>query len=252
MSETTLSDATSLAQCVNTQVVEDAERIGSAFRSAEPFRHVVIDDFFDEAFCQRLIDEFPPFDEEKAMNEDGYVGGKAVFEKIRALGDTYAELDALVQGEPFMGLVSTITGIPGLRHDPYYFGGGTHENREGQGLDAHVDFNYHPVTRQHRRLNLIVYLNPEWDDAWGGTIQLHRDPYLPPSQDEIIRVTPLSNRCVIFEASETSYHGHPEPLACPPDRTRKSIALYYYTETHPDRSQDPVAHSTLFPQRQNA
>jgi hypothetical protein len=102
-------------------------------------------------------------------------------------------MDDLLQSPEFLALVGRITGIAGLRYDPWYFGGGTHENRQGQDLDPHIDFNYHPMTRQHRRLNLIIYLNEEWDDAWGGSLQLHRDPHLEPAEDQIVTVTPLLN-----------------------------------------------------------
>jgi hypothetical protein len=226
---------------------EGAADLAARFAAAKPFRHVVIDGFFEPAFCERIVEEFPAFDEKKAINEDGQVGAKAVFEKIRSIGPAYRELDALVQGEAFRDLVSRITGIPELQHDPYYFGGGTHENRQGQGLDAHVDFNYHPVTRQHRRLNLIVYLNPEWDDAWGGSLQLHRDPYLPPSHDDITVVTPLMNRCVIFETNEISWHGFPT-IRLPEDKrdlSRRSFALYYYTDSRPADELAPE-HSTIY------
>ena len=232
---------------VSAPVREGAADHAARFAAAKPFRHVVIDGFFDADFCARLVDEFPAFDEKRAMNENGQVGAKAVFEKIRSIGPAYRELDALVQGEAFLGLVSRITGIPGLQHDPYYFGGGTHENRQGQGLDAHVDFNYHPVTRQHRRLNLIVYLNPEWEDAWGGSLQLHRDPYLPPSEDDITVVTPLMNRCVIFETNEISWHGFPT-IRLPEgkrDLSRRSFALYYYTDSRPADELAPE-HSTIY------
>jgi hypothetical protein len=232
---------------INPDVVTHAVEHGALFQHAEPFKHVVIDDFFTDGFCQNLVTEFPPFDEELAMNEDGIVGAKAVFEKIRSIGPAYADLDELVRTGEFRSLVTDITGIPDLCHDPYYFGGGTHENREGQGLDAHVDFNYHPVTRQHRRINLIVYLNPEWRDEWGGSLQLHRDPYLPPSHDDIHVVTPLLNRCVIFETNEYSWHGFPT-IRLPQEKqgiSRRSFALYYYTDTRPQEDTGPE-HSTIY------
>ena len=108
--------------------------------------------------------------------------------------------------------------------DLAYFGGGTHENLQGQDLDAHIDFNYHPLTRQHRRLNLIIYLNEQWQDEWGGSLQLHRDPTLPPQSDEIVTVTPLLNRCVIFETSERSWHGF-RRIDLPADRQQQYGAV---------------------------
>ena len=239
-----------LETCINSRIRADAAALRERFAMAEPFRHVAIDNFFSDEFCRRLIVEFPGFDEKLAINENGEVGAKAVHEKITDLGPAWEQLDRLVQGEEFRGLIARIADIPDLRYDPYYFGGGTHENLHGQGLDAHVDFNFHPVTRQHRRLNLIVYLTEEWRDEWGGSIQLHRDPYLPPSHDEIITITPAFNRCVIFETNEHSWHGFPR-IELPEEKrhlSRKSFALYYYTDTRPAEETGPE-HSTIYVDR---
>lgn len=235
---------------VNPAVIAQAAGYAARFAAARPFRHVRIDDFLAAPVVTALAESFPAFDEKLAMNENGEVGAKAVNEKVTSLGPAWRDLDDLVRGEAFRGLVSAITGIPNLVYDPHYFGGGTHENLHGQALDAHVDFNFHPVTRQHRRLNLILYLTPEWHDAWGGSIQLHRDPYLPPAMDEIVTITPAFNRLVIFETNEYSWHGFPR-IELPADKrhlSRRSFALYYYTETRPARELGPE-HSTIYVER---
>lgn len=235
---------------LNPAVLQRSGELAVAFAAASPFPHVVIDDFLAPDFCGELLRQFPAFSDAAALNEDGRVGGKAVQEKVRALGPAFGQLDDLVRSEAFLGLVGRITGIDPLRYDPWYFGGGTHENRSGQDLDPHVDFNYHPITRQHRRLNLIIYLNAEWEDAWGGSLQLHRDPSLPPGQDEIVTVTPLLNRCVIFETSERSWHGF-RRIDLPPERqglSRRSFAVYFYTDSRPPE-QTAAEHSTIYVER---
>lgn len=236
-----------LDQMVSETTRRGASGLATAFAQARPFKHVAIDDFFTAETARSLADHFPAFNEKLAMNENGVVGRKAVNEKIRRLGKPWAALDDLVQGQAFRELISDITGIPALQYDPHYFGGGTHENLQGQGLDAHVDFNFHPITRQHRRLNLIIYLTEEWEDEWGGSIQLHKDPYLPPEQDEITVVTPRFNRCVIFETNEVSWHGFPR-IELPADKqhiSRRSFALYYYTDSRPEDELGPE-HSTIY------
>ena len=239
-----------LNRVVDQPVVTDAAWHHSRFVAAQPFRHVVIDGFFTPEFCAHLCQQFPSFDEKSAINENGVVGGKSTRERVRELGPAFRQLDDAVQSEGFISLIGEITGIRGLKYDPHYFGGGTHENCEGQDLDPHVDFNYHPLTRQHRRLNLIVYLNENWEDCWGGSLQLHRDPYKPPSEDEIITVTPLMNRCVIFETNEYSWHGF-ERIHFPPGvekRSRKSFALYFYSDTRP-ANETAEEHSTVYVER---
>jgi hypothetical protein len=224
------------------------DALTAAFRDARPFRHVVIDGFMDDDSAARLLAEFPPFDAKFARNEAGEIGNKAVVERIRGIGPAYAALDDLIQTRGFLDLVGRITGIAGLQYDPWYFGGGTHENRHGQDLDAHIDFNRHPVEKSHRRLNLIVYLNREWDDAWGGSLQLHRDPRA--DDDEVVTITPSFNRCVIFETNEISWHGFPR-IDLPEARrnlTRRSIALYFYTADRPAEERAGT-HSTVYVDR---
>ncbi|MEO7252353.1 MAG: 2OG-Fe(II) oxygenase [Arenimonas sp.] len=233
---------------ISTHVRDIAGELAERFQGAQPFRHVVIDGFLERQLATRLLAEFPAFDPALAVNENGKVGGKAVFERIRALGPSYGLLDQHIQGREFLDLVSTITGIPDLQYDPYYFGGGTHDNRNGQALDAHVDFNRHPVTHAHRRLNLIVYLNPEWEAQWGGILELHSDPRA--ADDQITGVLPLFNRAVIFETTEHSWHGF-SPIKLPPDRenlARRSIALYFYTAERPAEEQAD-SHSTVYVDR---
>jgi len=218
------------------------------FDSARPFRHLVLDGFFEPAVAERLLASFPAFERGNARNEAGELGNKSTVEKIRELGPDWAALDDLVQSPEFLGWLSQATGITGLLYDPWYFGGGTHENRHGQDLDAHVDFNRHPVTGWHRRLNLIVYLNHDWDPAWGGALELHSDPRAP--DDQVTAIAPLFNRCVVFETTEWSWHGFPR-IDLPEDhrdRSRRSIALYFYTKERPaEELADP--HSTIYVDR---
>lgn len=237
-----------LTRCINASVVARTGTLAKAFARREPFRHLVIDDFLDTGFAQRLLAQFPAFERGNARNEAGELGGKSTIERIRALGDAYTELDDLIRTREFLDFVGAITGIPHLLYDPHYFGGGTHENRNGQDLDPHIDFNRHPLEPWHRRLNLIVYLNREWHDDWGGSLELHSDPRSPGDRKQI--VTPLFNRCVIFETTESSWHGFSR-ITLPEDRkdlSRKSVALYFYTTDRPVEELGP-AHSTIYVDR---
>lgn len=229
-------------------VPADADRLAAAFARREPFRHVVIDDFLAEAYARRLLEQFPAFERGNARNEAGEPGAKSTVERIRGLGPAYAALDDLIQTQPFLDLIGRITGIDNLLYDPWYFGGGTHENRSGQDLDAHIDFNRHPVESWHRRLNLIVYLNPAWHDAWGGSLELHSDPRS--DRDRVTTITPLFNRCVIFETTEWSWHGFPR-IRIPVEHTdvsRRSVALYFYTRERPAEER-AATHSTIYVDR---
>jgi Rps23 Pro-64 3,4-dihydroxylase Tpa1-like proline 4-hydroxylase len=219
------------------------------FEGAQPFKHLIIEDFFNPAFAETLLTDFPVFDREKAMNEFGEVGGKAVNEAIAEISPAYSRLYTYLKSAQFLQLMSDLTGIPDLLPDPNMYGGGTHENRHGQELDAHVDFNYDPPTKLHRRLNLLVYLNKGWKVEWGGAIELHSDPRHP-DNNRISAFSPDFNRALIFETNEYSWHGFPK-INLPEDKqhlSRKSISIYLYTRDRPANEIVPE-HGTFYVQR---
>lgn len=226
--------------------LQNTEHLAREFAGNKPFRHVVVPEFFSGDVCARIVEDFPAYHERYALDEMGQVGGKAVRMDFRDISPVFRELDGWFSSQTFLDTVSRITGIPDLLYDPDYIGGGTHENRNGQGLDTHVDFNYHPRTGWHRRLNLIVYLNPEWQEGWGGQLQLHSNPWDEES-NRTVSILPLLNRCVIFETTEDSWHGFPA-INLPDDAgdiSRKSIAIYLYTRERPDAETAPP-HATVY------
>jgi hypothetical protein len=210
-----------------------ADALRARFVAAHPFPHLVMDDFLDRAFADALAAEFPAFEDGNAVGDDGLPGGKSTVDRIVGLGPAYQRLDRAIRSEDFLELLGLLTGIDDLLYDPWYLGGGTHENRDGMSLDPHVDFNYHPSERWHRRLNLIVYLNPLWRAEWGGSLELFADPQR--DAHPACSVVPAFNRAVLFETSERSWHAF-DRIRLPESYrhlTRRSIALYFYSEDRP-------------------
>lgn len=235
---------------IRKEIQNQADELRRQFLSNDPFPHLAIDDFLDADFCCYLIREFPAFDRQHAQNELGEVGGKAVFQELARLGPAYGAFDSMIRSGEFLSFLSRLTGIPKLLYDPEYVGGGTHENLAGQELDPHVDFNYHPKTNLHRRLNLILYLNENWKPEWGGSLELHLNPWLPRGEDRVRSIEPLANRCVIFETSERSWHGF-RKIEIPSEYagvSRRSIAVYFYTRERPAQETAPP-HSTVYAPR---
>jgi hypothetical protein len=232
--------------CLDPAALTRVDEFAQQFASAQPFRHAEMAGFLRRDLCERLLEEFPRFEERHALNEMGEVGGKAVRMDVRDVSAAYRELDACLQTPEFLAYVSRVTGIPDLLYDPDYIGGGTHENRDGQSLDVHVDFNYHPRTQWHRRLNLIVYLNPRWEADWGGVLELHSDPWNA-ARDEVVGIMPSFNTCAIFETTESSWHGF-SPIRLPAQEanlSRKSFAIYLYTRERPPQQTAPP-HATIY------
>jgi hypothetical protein len=230
---------------INAAVLARAEEIRRSFREAQPFPHAMIENFLEPGVAEALLRDFPAFDPKRAVNELGEPGGKAVHEKVTQISPDYRAFYDYINSRPFLDAVSRLTGIDALIGDTTLYGGGTHENLDGQGLNPHVDFNI-DQRMLHRRLNLLVYLNHEWEEAWGGSIELHSNPWDAQS-DQVKRFLPTFNRAVIFETSERSWHGFPA-IRLPPDRkhvSRKSFSIYLYTKDRP--AEESVApHGTFY------
>jgi hypothetical protein len=233
---------------ISEAVLGEAGKYRDAFQSAQPFKHVCIDDFFTSETAEASLRDFPPFDREFAIGDNGEYGGKAVVSNICEISPFYAKLYEYFLSQEFLDGMSAITGIEDLYGDPALYGGGTHENLNGQTLDVHVDFNFQLGAGFHRRANLLLYLNKEWDPAWGGAIELHSNPRRP-DLDEFNQFNVTFNRAVIFETNERSWHGF-RKIRLPEDRlhiSRKCLSIYLYTK---DRPAHEVAgpHSTFYVQ----
>ena len=242
-------DSLATLDALNPSVRERAAELGTAFAANAPFPHVVIDEFLDHRVALQLLEEFPAFERGNFVGDDGKPGPKSAFRLMHRLGPTFAALDRTIQSAAFLELLGRLTNIDRLLYDPFYLGGGTHENRSGAALDPHVDFNYHPSERWHRRLNLLLYLNTQWQADWGGALQLFADPRSDPVPP--VAIEPVFNRCVIFATTERSWHGFDAvriPKGHVTPRSRKSIALYFYTRERPAEEVGP-RHSTLYVQR---
>jgi len=211
-----------------------------SYRSADPFPHVVLDDVFDAELLKQILGEFDAMDRGQWHSTDKDLERKWSTEDIHHFGATTRAFIHQLNSGPFLTFLERLTGIQGLISDPHLRGGGLHEIRRDGALGVHADFNLYPRLNLWRRLNLLLYLNEDWDDAWGGDLEL----WDRTGKQRVRVVGPVFNRVVIFDTSNFSYHGHPHPLKCPPSRSRKSIALYYYTAQKPEGEIDP--HTTIF------
>jgi|SRR5947209_1457863 len=226
------------------QLAALAQSRREAYAAAKPFPHGVIDDLLPEVVLDSVLAEFPKPQQAEWFAFDSPLERKLATKDDSAMGDATRHLLAELNSAPFIDFLQQLTGIDGLVPDPHFVGGGLHQIERGGHLKVHADFNQHPGTGLERRLNVLVYLNRDWKDEYGGALELwSRDM----STCEA-RILPYFNRCVVFSTTDTSFHGHPEPLTCPDGETRKSIALYYYTKDRPAGG-GGGAHNTLFQAR---
>jgi hypothetical protein len=207
------------------------DALGAQFAAAEPFPHVVIDHFLQSDTWERFDDA--GVQERKLRSK--WTGEHDLPPHTR-------DVCRFFNSAPFLRALTSLTGIEGLVPDPYYAGGGLGCVLPGGLLDVHVDGSWHHGMGLHRRLNILLYLNEEWRDEWGGELGLYGDPDEAP----VVKIKPTGNTLVVFETHDKTFHGHPDPLKSP--RPRRSLLLYYYTsEPRPaDQVAYPGPHSALW------
>jgi hypothetical protein len=207
------------------------------YRAATPFPHIVLDNFLLDDVAERAVAEFAEVDGRWLnyvhMNERKFANREPA-----SWGATLRQVLAELNSPAFVDFVGALTGIDRLVADDSLEGGGLHRSLAGGFLNIHADFTVHPKRREwRRRVNLLLYLNADWPAEYGGSLELWSKDMKRREQ----AIAPSANRAVIFTTDPDSFHGHPDPLRCPPGVARQSMALYYFTAEH-----DPVVRSTEY------
>jgi Rps23 Pro-64 3,4-dihydroxylase Tpa1-like proline 4-hydroxylase len=213
----------------------------SSYLCATPFPHTVVTDAMDPEYLLSVEAELSQITKWNGRSAHQFAQQKKWCSRTNYMGEKTRATIGFLNGPDFLPKLEEMSGIEGLISDPYLEGGGVHSIATGGYLGIHADFNFHPKLRLHRRINLILYLNSEWQESWGGALEL----WSVDSKSREREIFPHLGTMVIFNTTDTSLHGHPHPLKCPPDRLRNSIALYYYSA---DRPADELSlpHSTKY------
>ncbi len=220
---------------------EAAQPYAEAYQSAEPYNHICIDNFLPEDLLKRVKDDLESLPEAEYSFSRAQENLKTSYNPDRLPAYSRSVFQAF-NSRPFLLFLEEMTGIKGLIPDPYYIGAGIHKVANGGHLDIHADFNLHNVLKVERRLNVLIYLNDDWREEWGGSFEIWNKEMTTKAASFV----PTFNRMVCFSTGSDTFHGNPEKVNHPDGVPRLSIALYYYTATW-DESRK--AHSTLFKPR---
>jgi Rps23 Pro-64 3,4-dihydroxylase Tpa1-like proline 4-hydroxylase len=215
-------------------------QLHSEYVNNTPYPHIVIEHLFPLDVLRRVVEEFPAREQGKFSDAHSQLKTGYVCEKIRShfIGNFLSGLNS----SQFLGFLEEMTGIDALLPDPHFAGGGLHETASGGHLSIHSDFNIHSRLQVRRRMNLIVFLNENWKEEYGGHLELWARDMSKCAK----KILPVLGRAVVFNTESDSFHGHPDPTTSPPAVFRRSIATYYYTAAGVESER---AHTTQFQAR---
>lgn len=210
----------------------------AAYLAAAPFPHIVLDDFVDRDLLDAAIAEFPSVDGAEWTNYVHVNERKYGNPHLHTWGPSLQRIANALMSDEFVAYLSQLTGIDGLHADSTMDGGGLHQSFAGGFLNVHADFTSHHTHRTwRRRVNLLLYCNADWRPEYNGDLELWNADVT----SKLASISPIANRVVIFNTDVDSFHGVPEPIACPPGMARQSMALYYFTE-----EPSPISRSTEY------
>ena len=224
---------------INTKL---AEQLSFNYKNSLPFPHIVIDNFLEEKIAETAYNElsgfdkwyYDPTDYSKLAQQNKFFIPSGQYEEdfeiMERDSSTAFQILKFLNSDITLRFLEKLTGIENLIPDPTFAGGGYHKIKTGGKLAIHADYNIHYETKLYRRINLLVYLNLNWIKEWGGNLELWNKNLTEKTHE----IAPMFNRAVIFNITDNAYHGHPEPLNCPDNEARYSMALYYFTKDRPE------------------
>jgi Rps23 Pro-64 3,4-dihydroxylase Tpa1-like proline 4-hydroxylase len=221
-----------------------AEENRERYATAVPYPHISLDNFLRTEILDAVVRDFPSPESQPWVAMVDKDQKKFAANVPARMPPSIRRVLYFLNSREIVNFLEKLTGIEGLIPDPHYAGGGLHELRPGGFLKVHADFNWHRQMRLDRRINLLVYLNKDWAPEYGGNLELWDSTM----DHKVAEYAPLFNRCVIFNTTDNSFHGNPVPVNCPPDRSRRSLAFYYYTNGRP-AEEVSGSHGTLFKNR---
>jgi Rps23 Pro-64 3,4-dihydroxylase Tpa1-like proline 4-hydroxylase len=199
--------------------------LNSEFINAEPYEHVLIENFFTDDYAQKITSQFPDLANPNWFRYHNPIEKKYALNNFKDLPE-FTDLFSILQSDQFISKISAITSIPNLENDPHLHGAGLHYHPKGGKLDMHLDYSIHPISAKERRVNLIIYLNKEWHEEYNGALELWDKDFTGP----VKKYYPKYNTAILFRTNNISYHGLPTPINCPENCGRKSLAIYYVSD----------------------
>ena len=223
---------------------KDISKLNTMFLNAEPFEHIVIDDFLELSYAEKISANFP------TLNSDWHeyknpIEVKYAYDNINDLNEDCKNFFYYLSTPEMINVISSITEISNLEYDKYLHGAGLHKHPRYGLLNIHLDYEKHPISAKERRLNVILFISKDWDQSWNGSNELWNKDVT----NCVTKTQVKFNRAIIFKTNDISWHGVPDKIMCPDDVFRNSMAYYYVSPLNTQKPEDGYRKKAKFVKR---
>ncbi len=196
----------------------------------------VIDDLLPESLANSIYHNFPEVAEttlKKSLREQKYVAYQ--------MNEYVALLEEVIyafQDEQVVQQIAEICELTALEADEHLYAGGLSLMGQGHFLNPHLDNSHDKDRERWRILNLLYYVSPDWEDSFGGQLELW-----PKGLDHApISIACRFNRLVVMATHQQSWHSVRKIESS--EQLRCCVSNYYFSKTPID--QDARFHVTSF------
>jgi Rps23 Pro-64 3,4-dihydroxylase Tpa1-like proline 4-hydroxylase len=223
---------------------KDVSALNTLFLNAKPFEHVVIDNFLETSYAEKISEIFP------VVNSDWHeyknpIEVKYTYDNVNELDKDTKDFFYYLSTPELTNIMRDITSIRNLEYDEYLHGAGLHKHPRYGRLNIHLDYEKHPISGKERRLNVILFMSKDWDPLWNGANELWDKDVT-----KCITKTHVKfNRAIIFKTNDISWHGLPDKIMCPDDVFRNSLAYYYVSPLNTLKTEENYRKKAMFVKR---
>lgn len=192
------------------------------YSKAQPFEHIIVDDFLDSTYAEKIYQNFPEINESWHEYKNP-IEVKYTYDNVNNLQVEIKNYFYYLSHPEMIKVMQKLTSITDLEYDEFLHGAGVHMHPRHGRLNIHLDYEKHPYSGKERRLNIILFMSKDWKSEWNGANELWNNDV-----SQCIKKTDVKfNRAIIFKTNDISWHGLPDKILCPKNTFRKSLAYYY-------------------------
>lgn len=179
-----------------------------------PYKIWIIDNFMTTEVINKINQEWLENDAKQWHSGRAMVGGKTNILENKMLSiSTITDMPSYIatickqlHSDQMTELVSNITKIKGLITDHTMRWSGMRVMTKGSYQLIHSDARKHPDNGLRKEITCLLYLNKDYNrSSHEGCLEIWNDDV----SKCIHKIEPLNNRFIMFQNSDTSYHGVP-------------------------------------------